>query len=95
MRLTIALLGAAGALALAALPLEAAPAVDAAALRAEALVEAAAYRRCWVSEGRRQCRWVEERIGGYQSQERPEAYATGSSQWWRAMDRESRGGFRK
>lgn len=31
--------------------------------------------------------------GAYPNNLRPEAYPTGSTNWWRAMDRECRGGF--
>lgn len=31
--------------------------------------------------------------GAYPNNLRPEAYPTGSTSWWRAMDRECRGGF--
>ena len=32
--------------------------------------------------------------GAYPNNGPPEAYRTGSTDWWRAMDRECRGGFR-
>jgi hypothetical protein len=86
-----------------ALPAQAAPAAatrDAVARDAVSGVEPVAYRRCWWDDGRRRCRWVEGRRGyrtyGYGVGEgRPEDYRYGSTEWWRAMDREGRGGFRR
>ena len=46
-------------------------------------------RRCWWQDGQRYCRRVSFSYG----QPRPEELHTGSSEWWRAMDREGRGGF--
>jgi len=87
---------------------QAAPAASAKALAAErtSSVEKAAYRHCWWSDGRRHCRWVDGdgpryRSYGYRSygygvgEGRPEDYRIGSTEWWRAMDREDRGGFRR
>ncbi|MGE3064897.1 MAG: hypothetical protein AB7K67_04885 [Hyphomicrobiaceae bacterium] len=60
-----------------------------------------AYRACWWEYGVRHCEW---RGGpryyngygyGYRSEggpRDPDAYRTGSSRWWREMDREDRGG---
>jgi len=61
----------------------------------ETVVEKAAHRRCWWREGRRYCRLVERRDYGvdlYVGRPRPEAFPTGSTAWWRAMDYEGRGG---
>jgi hypothetical protein len=57
---------------------------------------AAAAGRCWVSDGVRHCRSLESRYYRYGSRNReynnPDAYRTGSSDWWREMDRLDRGG---
>jgi hypothetical protein len=53
-----------------------------------------AYRRCWWRNGIRRCRWYDgDRVYGYRYYPRgPDAYPTGSTAWWREMDRENRGG---
>lgn len=50
-------------------------------------------RRCWTRRGVAHCRWVDGRVLPYKWYD-PNRYPTGSSAWWRAMDREGRGGFR-
>lgn len=95
--------GMAGAAVLAAAPLaaQAAPASNAFGLRSgdASMFEKAAYRRCWWRDGRRHCRRVEverrPRVYGYRyyyGRPRPEDFPTGSTEWWRAMDYEGRGG---
>jgi hypothetical protein len=46
--------------------------------------------RCWWRDGRRHC------VRAYRYRERgyPEAYRTGTRNWWTEMDREGRGGRR-
>ena len=61
-------------------------------------VEKAAYRRCRWRNGVRRCAWVQTDPDAYEDgyyyygRPRPEAYPTGSTAWWRAMDYEGRGG---
>ena len=64
-----------------------------------ALVQA----RCWWRDGARTCDgWGRRAHYGYRAYRgygayprgRPEDYRVGSSRWWRAMDRDCRGGFR-
>lgn len=52
-------------------------------------------RVCWWEDGRRWCGRVGRRYGYgyYYGAPRPEELHTGSTEWWRAMDREGRGGF--
>lgn len=50
-------------------------------------------RRCWTRRGVAHCRWVDGRVMPYKWYD-PNRYPTGSTAWWRAMDREGRGGFR-
>jgi len=56
----------------------------AAAARTGALVEKAVFH-CVVVNGVRRCRWI-------QGPPRPEWYATGSPEWWRAMEDWGRAG---
>jgi hypothetical protein len=67
-----------------------------AAVGAQAKPETIAYRRCWLRNGQRYCRWYESPYRGYgyryYGPTIPEAYPTGSSRWWQEMDREDRGG---
>lgn len=66
--------------------------------------------KCWWRQGRRYCsrahydgypRYGYRAYGygpGYYyrwGRPRPEDFPTGSTQWWRSMDREGRGGFRR
>jgi hypothetical protein len=58
------------------------------------------YRKCWYDDGDRVCRWYKGKPTASRSNEyvdvgtrSPEEFATGSSEWWRAMDRQGRGGF--
>jgi len=60
-------------------------------------VEKAAYRRCWRRRGVRHCSGSRRAprvygYGDYYGRPRPEAFPTGSTSWWRAMDYEGRGG---
>lgn len=50
-------------------------------------------RRCWTRRGVAHCRWIDRRVMPYKWYD-PNRYPTGSTAWWRAMDREGRGGFR-
>ena len=51
------------------------------------------YRRCRRVNGVKRCRWVEtDDYEFYVGRPRPEAFPTGSTAWWRAMDYEGRGG---
>jgi hypothetical protein len=50
-------------------------------------------RRCWTRRGVAHCRWIDQRVMPYKWYD-PNRYPTGSKAWWRAMDREGRGGFR-
>ena len=94
------LIGAAGAVALAAsaAAASAAPAGSMtgdlkSAAQAGSDVESVAYRRCWRNGyGERVCRWVGGGYGYRWSPNVPEAYRTGSSRWWQEMDRQDRGG---
>ena len=79
----------------------AAPASNAADIRSAnqqiSAVEKAADRRCWWRNGVRRCAWNRSRprvygYGYYYGRPRPEAFPTGSTAWWRAMDYEGRGG---
>lgn len=59
--------------------------------------EVQAVQQCWWSEGVRRCALVNggPRVYGYRSYGgtgRPTDYQFGSGGWWRAMDREGRGG---
>lgn len=62
------------------------------------LVEKVAARRCWWRHGERHCtyRRARPRVYGYRyygyGRPHPEAFPTGSTAWWRAMDYEGRGG---
>jgi hypothetical protein len=69
---------------------------------ATASVERIDYRQCWRRNGERHCRMVREGgagvygyngYSGYAARSQPENYRAGSTEWWRAMDREDRGGF--
>ena len=81
----------------------AAPASNAAGLRTTyqpaSAVEQVADRRCWWRNGVRRCSTYRgrPRVYGYRYYNndfaRPEDLPTGSSTWWRSMDREDRGGF--
>ena len=84
------------------MPAQAAPlanATDAFASKANTNVEQVASRRCWWEDGERYCRWVGRGVYGYRSYDsgtrRPESFRTGSSAWWRAMDRDGRGGHNR
>jgi hypothetical protein len=63
------------------------------------LVERAASRRCWKEGGKTQCAPArqaapqDEGYGGRYGNPRPEDLRFGSAEWWRAMDRERRGGY--
>jgi hypothetical protein len=78
----------------------AAPATSGSHLRAMAqqnsVVDQVAYRQCCWRKGVKRCGWVDEpgveRYGYYYGRPRPEAFPTGSTAWWRAMDSEGRGG---
>jgi hypothetical protein len=79
-------------------PLGAAPQA-AAGVTTQSQAEPVAYRRCWWEDGYRVCRRVGPPVYGYRTYnrygigtERPESYPTGSTAWWRAMDRDNRGG---
>jgi len=74
-----------------------------AAVGAQSKPQDVAYRRCWWQGGSRHCRsyggprrgygYYPYPSGGYYyGPTLPEAYAVGSSHWWREMDREDRGG---
>lgn len=54
-------------------------------------VEQVAYRRCWRQYGERHCRWVRDgnRIYRYGAGS-PDDYRVGTSEWYRAMEREDR-----
>jgi hypothetical protein len=97
MKHTITLLGLIGTAALAALPVQAAPSFNAAAAAAgkTSAVEQVGYRRCWWRNGVRHCRWVDGSVDLNFGTRLPETYAVGTTDWWRAMDREGRGGFRR
>lgn len=93
------LMGAASAAFLcgASLSVSAAPAGGATAMRStlqqSSVVEKAADRRCWWRDGVRHCSRRGARVYGYYyGRPRPEAFPTGSTAWWRAMDLEGRGG---
>jgi hypothetical protein len=64
-----------------------------------ALIEKAASRRCWKKGGKTECAPArraapqDEGYGLRYGQPRPEDLRFGSAEWWRAMDRERRGGF--
>jgi len=56
------------------------------------VVDQVAYR-CWWQDGERFCGRRGPRGYGYDyGRPRPEAFPTGSTAWWRAMDYEGRGG---
>jgi len=95
--------------ALAAAPLLAAPA-SAAPLPAPAQVDGSNLAQpvaCWWRNGRRFCDGYVVRRHGYYGygrsygyrpsygHARPEELRFGSTEWWRAMDREGRGGYRR
>jgi hypothetical protein len=94
--------GAAGSvlLCLASATAQAGPTGNASAVRVaanEASIVDKVASRCWWRGGRRYCaRWRgPPRVYGYgyyYGRPRPEAFPTGSSAWWRAMDYEGRGG---
>lgn len=81
---------------------QAAPLGNAGEIRATAqetsAVETVAARRCWWRNGERHCsrgRNIRPRTYGYSpyyGRARPEDFRTGSTEWWRAMDEEGRGG---
>ena len=80
----------------------AAPAANLATLNASArqgsIVEKVARRDCWWRDGVRHCARRPINLGYvdlYVGRPRPEAFRTGSAAWWRAMDYEGRGGFRR
>lgn len=50
-------------------------------------------RKCWTRRGVAHCRWVDGKVYPYRWYD-PNRFRTGSSAWWRSMDREGRGGFR-
>ena len=54
-------------------------------------VEHVAYRRCWWAGGERHCRLVRggNRIYGYGAGS-PDDYRVGTSEWYRAMERDGR-----
>jgi hypothetical protein len=66
-------------------------------------IEKAASRRCWVNAGKTHCaparRAAPPRSAGLSYGQprpedlRPEDLPVGASEWWRAMEREGRGGF--
>jgi hypothetical protein len=93
MKLLLPALAGAMVLAVQPAPASAAPSLAggsplAAGVRAESLVQKTVFQ-CWVHRGVRRCRWV-------QGVPRPEAYRTGSPEWWRAMEDWGRtGGFRR
>lgn len=102
MEMRLWLIGAGGAIALAAsaAAVKAAPAGAMTgdlkvAAQAASSVDSVAYRRCWRNRnGDRVCRRVSRRnVYGYQySPNVPEAYPVGSARWWQEMDRQDRGG---
>jgi len=49
-------------------------------------------QRCWVENGVRYCERARSSNGSGYREHIPEAYPTGSSQWWEEMDRQGRGG---
>lgn len=62
------------------------------------IVEKVARRECWWRDGVRHCARRPINLGYvdlYIGRPRPEAFPTGSAAWWRAMDYEGRGGFRR
>jgi hypothetical protein len=69
---------------------QSAPISNLAASSAEAPTIERIALRCWWSDGRRRC------VRAYRYRERgyPEAYRTGTRNWWTEMDREGRGGRR-
>lgn len=51
-------------------------------------------RKCWTRRGVAHCRWIDGAVRPYRWWD-PNRYPTGSTAWWRAMEREGRGGFRR
>ena len=90
---TLAVAG--GALLMAQSPTQAAPFSVPIAYEGDSLAQKVDYRRCSWRGGERRCAWVRSgpRVYGYNyGRPRAEAYRTGSTSWWRAMDYEGRGG---
>ena len=89
---------------LGAMPAQAAPlmATEVARTGTQSTVDQVRYRRCWMRNGERHCRWVEDGSDSNSNSyndtrdvgsRRPEDFRFGSTEWWRAMDRQGRGGF--
>ena len=101
MNSNVALLLAAGTFGLAASAAQAGPAVGSLKGAPDTSLTQIDYRKCWWEDGDRVCRWFKgSRSLASRSNEyvdvgtrRPEEFATGSTEWWRAMDRDGRGGF--
>ena len=54
-------------------------------------VEQVAYRRCWWADGVRHCRWTRDGNRMYRyGAGSPEDYRVGTSEWYRAMERDDR-----
>jgi hypothetical protein len=62
------------------------------------IVEKTASRRCWQKNGKTRCAPARQATPSHSAgrsygQPRPEDLSVGSIDWWRAMEREGRGGF--
>ena len=95
--------GSVGLLCLASVAAQAAPTVNVGGIggvsQYGSMIERAVSRRCWKKGGKTHCapaRRAARQGEGYSlryGNPRPEELPFGSSDWWRAMDRERRGGY--